>query len=49
MISREKLESYLVRLELTFQEAGKGTWVRRRRQAPLGQTRFEPRVRPGAD
>ena len=27
MISREKLESYLVRLELTFQEAGKGTWV----------------------
>jgi len=27
MISREKLESYLVKLELTFQEAGKGTWV----------------------
>lgn len=27
MISREKLESYLVELELTFQEAGKGTWV----------------------
>ena len=27
MISREKLESYLVKLELTFQEAGKNTWV----------------------
>ena len=27
MISREKLEGYLVKLELTFQEAGKGTWV----------------------
>jgi hypothetical protein len=27
VISREKLEGYLVRLELTFQEAGKGTWV----------------------
>jgi hypothetical protein len=27
MISREKLESYLVELELTFQEAGKNTWV----------------------
>ena len=27
MISREKLESYLVKLELTFQDAGKGTWV----------------------
>jgi hypothetical protein len=27
MISREKLESYLVKLELTFQEAGKSTWV----------------------
>jgi hypothetical protein len=27
MISREKLESYLVNLQLTFQEAGKGTWV----------------------
>ncbi len=27
MISREKLESYLVKLELTFQDAGKNTWV----------------------
>ncbi|OHD74611.1 MAG: hypothetical protein A2177_07290 [Spirochaetes bacterium RBG_13_68_11] len=27
MISREKLEGYLMKLELTFQEAGKGTWV----------------------
>jgi CesT_Tir_1 len=27
MISREKLESYLVKLELTFQEAGRNTWV----------------------
>ncbi len=27
MISREKLEGYLVKLELTFQEAGRGTWV----------------------
>jgi hypothetical protein len=27
MISREKLESYLVKLSLTFQEAGKNTWV----------------------
>jgi hypothetical protein len=27
MISREKLEGYLVKLELTFQEAGPGVWV----------------------
>ena len=27
MISREKLEGYLVKLALTFQEAGKNTWV----------------------
>lgn len=27
MISREKLEGYLVQLELTFQEAGRNTWV----------------------
>lgn len=27
MISREKIESYLVKLSLTFQEAGAGSWV----------------------
>lgn len=27
MISREKLESYLVKLSLSFQDAGSGTWV----------------------
>ena len=27
MISREKLESYLVKLSLSFQDAGNGTWV----------------------
>jgi hypothetical protein len=27
MISREKLEGYLVKLSLSFQEAGPGTWV----------------------
>jgi len=36
MISREKLESYLVELELTFQEAGKGTWVVREPEKGLG-------------
>ena len=35
MISREKLESYLVKLELTFQEAGKGTWVVREPEKSL--------------
>ena len=27
MISREKLEAYLVRLSLSFHDAGNGTWV----------------------
>ena len=27
MISREKIEGYLVKLSLTFQEAGTGSWV----------------------
>jgi hypothetical protein len=27
MISREKVEGYLVKLSLTFQEAGTGSWV----------------------
>ena len=27
MISREKIEGYLVKLSLTFQEAGAGSWV----------------------
>ena len=27
MISREKIEGYLVKLSLTFQETGRGTWV----------------------
>jgi len=27
MISRDRIESYLVKLSLTFQEAGAGTWV----------------------
>lgn len=27
MISRDRIESYLVKLSLTFQEAGSGTWV----------------------
>jgi hypothetical protein len=27
MISRDRIESYLVRLSLTFQEASPGTWV----------------------
>jgi len=36
MISREKLESYLVELELTFQEAGKNTWVVREPEKGLG-------------
>ncbi len=31
MISREKLESYLVKLSLSFTEAGGGTWVVRDR------------------
>jgi len=36
MISRERLESYLVELEFTFQEAGKGTWVVREPEKGLG-------------
>ena len=35
MISREKIESYLVKLCLTFQEAGPGTWVVRDAQKGL--------------
>ena len=35
MISREKLEGYLVKLGLTFQEAGKGTWVVREPETGL--------------
>jgi hypothetical protein len=31
MISREKLEGYLVKLSLSFSEAGSGTWVVRDR------------------
>ena len=27
MISREKLEGYLIKLSLSFHEAGTGTWV----------------------
>lgn len=27
MISREKIEGYLIKLSLTFQEAGAGSWV----------------------
>ena len=27
MVSRDRIESYLVKLSLTFQEAGAGTWV----------------------
>ena len=35
MISREKLESYLVRLALSFHEAGSGAWVVRDREKGL--------------
>jgi hypothetical protein len=35
MISREKLESYLVRLSLSFHDAGNGTWVIRDREKGL--------------
>jgi hypothetical protein len=35
MISREKVEGYLVRLGMTFQEASPGTWVIQDRQKGL--------------
>jgi len=35
VISREKLESYLVKLALSFHEAGSGTWVVRDRDKGL--------------
>jgi hypothetical protein len=35
MISRDKLESYLVKLSLSFHEAGPGTWVVSDRQKGL--------------
>ena len=35
MISREKLESYLVRLSLSFHDAGGGAWVVRDREKGL--------------
>jgi hypothetical protein len=35
MISREKVEGYLVKLGMTFQEAGTGTWVIQDRQKGL--------------
>jgi hypothetical protein len=35
MISRDRIESYLVKLSLTFQEAGSGTWVVRDAQKGL--------------
>ena len=36
MITPEKLEGYLVRLSLTFQHAGNGTWVVREPEKGLG-------------
>jgi hypothetical protein len=35
MISRDRIESYLVKLSLSFQEAGAGTWVVRDAQKGL--------------
>ena len=35
MISRDRIESYLVKLSLTFQEANPGTWVIRDAQKGL--------------
>jgi hypothetical protein len=35
MISRERLEGYLVRLSLSFHDAGNGTWVIRDREKGL--------------
>ena len=35
MISRDKIESYLVKLSLSFHEAGPGTWVVRDQQRGL--------------
>ncbi len=35
MISRDRIESYLVKLSLSFQEAGTGTWVVRDAQKGL--------------